>query len=57
MGMYGTLAEIYKRNAGLSIEYSLDFVQQILKMYQGPLTPQQVYEEYKRILDHYHHDA
>ncbi len=56
-GMYETLAEIYKRNAGLSIEYPLDFVRQILKMYQGSLSPQQVYEEYKRILDHYHHDA
>ena len=55
--MYETLAEIYKRNAGLSIEYPLDFVRQILKMYQGSLSPQQVYEEYKRILDHYHHDA
>jgi len=56
-GMYETLAEIYKRNAGLSIEYPLDFVRQILKMYQGSLSPQQVYEEYKRILNHYHHDA
>ena len=56
-GMYETLAEIYKRNAGLSIEYPLDFVRQILKMYQGSSTPRQVYEEYKRILDHYHHDA
>jgi hypothetical protein len=55
--MYNTLTEIYKRNRGLSVEYPLDFVRQILKIYQGSLTPQQVYEEYKRMLDHYHHDA
>lgn len=56
-GMYQTLAQIYKQNSGLMIEYPLDFVRQILKMYEGPLTPRQVYEEYKRLLDHYHHDA
>jgi len=56
-GMYETLARIYARNAGLTIEYPLDFVRQILKMYKGSLTPKQVYEEYKRILEHYHHDV
>lgn len=54
--MYETLDKIYKRNSGLSIEYPLDFIRQILKMYKSSLTPQQVYEEYKRILSHYHHD-
>lgn len=55
-GMYETLAKIYARNAGLSIEYPIDFIRQILKMYKNSLTPQQVYEEYKRMLEHYHHD-
>jgi hypothetical protein len=32
--MYNTLTEIYKRNRGLSIEYPLDFVRQILRMYK-----------------------
>ncbi|MDP3464935.1 MAG: hypothetical protein Q8R86_04115 [Sulfuricurvum sp.] len=54
--MYETLDKIYKRNSGLSIEYPLDFIRQILKMYKSSLTPKQVYEEYKRILSHYHHD-
>lgn len=54
--MYETLDKIYKRNSGLSIEYPLDFIRQTLKMYKSSLTPQQVYEEYKRILSHYHHD-
>ncbi len=55
-GMYATLAKIYARNAGLTIEYPLDFIRQILKMYKSSLTPAQVYEEYKRVLEHYHHD-
>ncbi|WP_310439792.1 hypothetical protein [Sulfuricurvum sp.] len=56
-GMYETLAKIYARNAGLSIEYPIDFIRQILKMYKNSLTPQQVYEEYQRMLHHYHHDV
>lgn len=55
-GMYETLGKIYARNAGLTIEYPLDFIRQILKMYKGSHTPKQVYEEYKRVLEHYHHD-
>lgn len=55
-GMYETLAKIYARNAGLTVEYPLDFVRQILKMYKDSHTPAQVYEEYKRVLEHYHHD-
>lgn len=56
-GMYETLAKIYARNAGLSIEYPIDFIRQILKMYKTSITPTQVYEEYKRVLEHYHHDV
>lgn len=56
-GMYETLAKIYARNAGLSIEYPVDFIREILKMYKNSHTPAQVYEEYKRVLDHYHHDV
>ncbi|HLD23970.1 MAG TPA: hypothetical protein VJA83_08495 [Sulfuricurvum sp.] len=56
-GMYETLAKVYARNAGLSIEYPIDFIRQILKMYKDSHTPKQVYEEYKRVLEHYHHDV
>lgn len=55
-GMYETLFEIYKHNTGLTIEYPVDFIRQILKMYKNSLTPKQVYEEYRRVLEHYHHD-
>jgi len=56
-GMYETLAKIYARNAGLTIEYPLDFIRQILRMYDGKHTPAQIFEEYKRMLEHYHHDV
>ncbi len=56
-GMYETLAKIYERNIGLTLEYPIDFIRQILKMYNGSLSTVQVYEEYKRVLDHYHHDV
>ncbi len=55
-GMYATLAKIYARNAGLTVEYPIEFTRQILRMYKTSLTPAQVYEEYKRVLEHYHHD-
>lgn len=55
--MYATLAKIYARNAGLTVEYPIEFTRQILKMYKTSLTPAQVYEEYKRVLEHYHHDV
>ncbi len=57
-GMYAALEELYERNIGLTIEYPIDFIRQILKMYcSNNLTPLQIYEEYKRLLDHYHHDG
>jgi len=56
-GMYETLARVYARNAGLTIEYPIEFIRQILRMYKGSLTPKQVYEEYKNVLEHYHHDV
>ena len=55
--MYKILTEIYKRNRGLSVEYPLDFIRQILRMYKNSLSVEEICEEYKRILDHYHHDA
>lgn len=56
-GMYKTLTKIYEKNIGLTVEYPIDFIRQILKMYNETLTPHQVYEEYQRVLEHYHHDA
>lgn len=55
--MYETIEKIYELNNGLTIEYPIDFIRQILKMYNGYLTPYQVCEEYKEVLNHYHHNA
>jgi hypothetical protein len=55
-GMYTTLAKIYERNSGFSVEYPIEFIRQILRMYTDSKTPYQIYEEYKRVLEHYHHD-
>ncbi|MDD2830457.1 MAG: hypothetical protein PHW18_12860 [Sulfuricurvum sp.] len=56
-GMYETLARIYAQNAGLTVEYPLDFIRQVLKMYQDSHTPKQICQEYRRMLEHYHHDV
>ncbi|HEX5670076.1 MAG TPA: hypothetical protein VFX66_00955 [Sulfuricurvum sp.] len=55
--MYTTLNAIYARDSGLTIEYPLEFIHQILKMYTGSLTPRNIHEEYTRVLEHYHHNA
>lgn len=56
-GMYETLAKIYEQNSGLTVEYPIDFIRQILRMYNGTSSPYQVHEEYQRVLDHYHHNV
>lgn len=56
-GMYETLEKIYAQNVGFSVEYPIDFIRQILKMFNTPLTPYEIHQEYQRVLDHYHHDA
>lgn len=55
-GMYETLAKIYEQNRGFSVEYPIEFIRQILRMHSEFLTPHQIYEEYQRVLEHYHHD-
>ena len=50
--MYEVLFEVIKRDAGHKVEYPLDFVRHILKMYKGSKTPEMIYEEYKSILEH-----
>lgn len=57
VGMYETLEKIYAQNVGFSVEYPIDFIRQILKMFNTSLTPYEIHQEYQRVLDHYHHDA
>lgn len=55
--MYKILTKIYERNSGFSVEYPIVFIRQILRMYTDSLAPNQICEEYRRILEHYHHDV
>jgi hypothetical protein len=50
--MYKVLSEIIKKDAGHKVEYPLDFVRAILKMYKNNKTPEMIYEEYKGMLEH-----
>lgn len=49
--MYEVLEEIFKRDQGNHIEYSLDFAREILKMFQKQ-SLESIYEEYNAVLKH-----
>ena len=55
--MYATLAEVMKRDTGHSVEYAIDFVREILKIYQGGISAKKVCDEYERVLEHHFRDA
>ena len=50
--MYEVLEEVFRRDAGHSVEYPIDFIREILKLYTGHYTPEKVYDEYRRVLEH-----
>jgi len=50
--MHKTLEEYYKRDEGHYVEYPINFIRQILKMYTNDTKPQRVYECYVQGLDH-----
>ncbi len=55
--MYETLKEYQKLDRGCSVEYPINFITEILKLYKNHKTPQKVYEDYKNGLTHYLADA
>jgi len=55
--MYATLEEITSRDEGYHAEYPVNFIRQILRIYQGGIPAKKVLEEYRRELDHYYRDA
>lgn len=55
--MYKTLNEYRKLDMGHPTEYPIDFIREILKMYEASITTRQVYENYKEGLKHYINDA
>ncbi|MDH4944351.1 hypothetical protein [Sulfurimonas sp. C5] len=49
--MYEVLEEVFRRDQGNNIEYSLDFAREILKMFQKQ-SLESIYEEYAAVLEH-----
>ena len=55
--MYETLNEYYRRDKGHTIEYPIDFIRQISRIYQNNLFVKRIYESYKKGLAHHCRDA
>lgn len=50
--MYTILFEIIKLDRGHFVEYSLDFIKEILKLYKNSVEPKDILKNYKEILNH-----
>ena len=50
--MYAILFEIIKLDRGHFVEYPLDFIREILKLYKNNTTPKDILKNYKEILTH-----
>jgi hypothetical protein len=55
--MYETLNKYYELDGGYTIEYPIDFVREILKIYQKGIPAKKVYECYTKGLKHPCRDA
>lgn len=55
--MYKTLNKYYQLDGGYTIEYPIDFVREILKIYQKGIPAKKVYECYTKGLNHPCRDA
>ena len=53
--MYATLDEIFRRDTGDIVEYPINFIREILKLYKGDMSAKKVCEEYRRSLEHHFH--
>ena len=55
--MYETLDQYYKEDNGHFVEYPIDFIRQVLKIYQNNIPAKKVYECYVKGLNHECRDA
>ncbi len=55
--MYKTLDEYFARDTGHMVEYPINFVKEILKIYQCDIPAQKICDQYKRGLDHHCQDS
>jgi len=56
-GMYETLEEYYSQDRGHYVEYPINFLKQILMMFETHVTVEDVYQSYKKGLNHRCRDA
>lgn len=54
--MYQTLERYYQEDRGYTIEYPIDFIRNILKIYQNNIPASEVYEGYVAGLNHHGSD-
>ena len=55
--MYRVLDQIIRRDEGYNAEYPVNFIRQILRIYQGGIPARNVLENYRQELEHHFHDA
>ena len=55
--MYETLNEYFKQDSGYTVEYPINFIRNVLKMYDKNTSLQKVYQDYKDGLQHKERDA
>jgi len=55
--MYNTLEKIMKTDNGHAVEYPINFIKEILKMYKTNISAKEICSEYKKVLDHDFRDA
>jgi len=55
--MYKILKEIMELDTGHSVEYPIDFIKEILKMYKLNTTAVGICKDYKEVLTHHYQDA
>ena len=55
--MYETLDRYYEQDKGYTVEYPIDFIREILKIYQHNIPAQEVYKGYVEGLNHPCRDA
>ena len=56
-GMYETLEEYYKQDRGHYVEYPINFLKEILMMFENHITVEHIFKSYKDGLTHRCRDA
>jgi len=55
--MYATLKEVFTLDRGHKVEYPIDFIKEVLKMYHHGHSAYDIALEYHEVLTHHFHDA